>query len=99
MATYTLTIMKTPEGAYATEQATIQATPNDSLTIVVPNGGCRICLSAPLSGATVHDLAQDRTMSLAGAAPGTIRYSVAAQGAPCAPPPEQGFGHVIIIGS
>jgi hypothetical protein len=67
------------------------------LDIVVPAGGCVICLQADLAGKGKYDLTADKTIDLKDHTDATIGYDVLASGSEC-PARVKRNAHSIQIG-
>jgi hypothetical protein len=68
------------------------------LDIVVPTGGCVICLESDLGGKGKYDLTENKTIDLKGHPNSTIGYDVSAPGSEC-PARVKRNAHSIQIGS
>jgi hypothetical protein len=68
------------------------------LEIVVPAGGCLICLQSDLGGQGKYELTQDKTIDLKGHPNSTVGYDVLAPGSQC-PTRVTRNAHSIQIGS
>jgi hypothetical protein len=68
------------------------------LDIVVPTGGCVICLQSDLGGKGKWDLTGDKTIDLKGHPNSTVGYDVLAPGSEC-PTRVKRNAHSIQIGS
>jgi hypothetical protein len=68
------------------------------LTIVVPTGGCVICLQSDLAGKAKYELTEDKTLDLKDHPNQTIGYDVLAPDSEC-PTRVKRTAHSIQIGS
>ena len=72
---------------------------NGQLDIVVPTGGCVICLQTDLGGQGKYDLTGNKTIDLKGHPNSTVGYDVLAPGTKDCPARVKRNAHSIHIGS
>ena len=68
------------------------------LDIVVPTGGCTICLQTDLGGQSKYDLTANKTIDLKNHPNATVLYDIQALNVPC-PARAKRDAHTIKIGS
>jgi hypothetical protein len=91
----TLTISST----YTVSPDPVVVPQDGKLDIVVPTGGCVICLQSDLGGKGKYDLTEDKTIDLKGHPNSTIGYDVFAPGKKDCPDRAKRNAHSIQIGS
>ena len=91
----TLTISAT----YTVSPDPVEVPLDGKLDIVVPTGGCVICLETDLGGQGKYDLTGDKTIDLKGCPDSTVGYDVFAPGKKDCPTRVKRNAHSIQIGS
>ena len=90
----TLTISAT----YGVSEDPVNVPLDGKLDIIVPTGGCMICLHTAINGKTEYDLTANKTFDFKNFGNATIDYDVQAPGSTC-PPRAKRNAHSIQIGS